>query len=213
MQLSETSADNVAYLQDLGTLYDSGSATHHLTLYRAQSGALVFGAGAPQFSWGLDNYHTNWTTGGLRVRPEISGPVSALQQAMVNLLADMGVEPGALTTDLVLAEASQDRTAPRSHIIEPQAGTVVASEVTIKGTATDSEGVVGAVEVSVDGGQTWRAAVGTSAWEYTWKPSPSSAPIEIASRAVDDSGNLEVSNDRIVLFLSPTEPVHAARAR
>ncbi len=213
MHLSETSADNVAYLQDLGTLYDSGTATHHLTLYRAQSGAFVFSAGAPQFSWGLDNYHTNWTTGGLRVRPEISGTVGALQQAMVNLLADMGVEPGALSTDLVLAEASQDRTAPRSNIIQPQAGTVVASEVTIKGTAADSGGVVSAVEVSLDGGKTWRAAEGTTAWEYTWNPVRPSARFEITSRAVDDSGNLEVFGDPIALLLNPTEPVRAGRAR
>ena len=34
--------------------YGPGTATHHLTLYRAASGALVFGAGTVQWSWGLD---------------------------------------------------------------------------------------------------------------------------------------------------------------
>ena len=33
-RLSETTIDNVPYLQDNGTVYDSGTATHHLTLYR-----------------------------------------------------------------------------------------------------------------------------------------------------------------------------------
>ena len=34
-----------------------GTATHHLTLYRRPSGALVFGAGTVQWSWGLDDQH------------------------------------------------------------------------------------------------------------------------------------------------------------
>ena len=49
-ELSETSTDglgsSLATIQDYGHLY-AGSApvTHHLTIYRAPSGALVFGAG------------------------------------------------------------------------------------------------------------------------------------------------------------------------
>ena len=42
------------YLQDYGGIYGSGVATHHMSLYRAPSGALVFGAGTVQWSWGLD---------------------------------------------------------------------------------------------------------------------------------------------------------------
>ena len=44
-------------LQDYGSTYASGTATHHLTLYKAASGALVFGAGSVQWSWGLDGNH------------------------------------------------------------------------------------------------------------------------------------------------------------
>ena len=43
--------------QDYGSTYGNGTATHHLTLYRAASGALVFGAGTVQWSWGLDATH------------------------------------------------------------------------------------------------------------------------------------------------------------
>src|SRR5262245_12693190 len=58
-----------------------GTATHNLTEYRAPSGALVFGAGTIQWSWGLDGVHDGGaTTPDLRV-----------QQATVNLFADMGV--------------------------------------------------------------------------------------------------------------------------
>ena len=67
--LSETTVDNVPYIQDQGTVYDSGTATHRLTLYRhktpkgaqqssnkggdleSPSGVLVFGAGTVQWAW------------------------------------------------------------------------------------------------------------------------------------------------------------------
>jgi hypothetical protein len=45
----------VDYLQDHGSTYALGTATHHLTMYRAPSGALVFGAGTVQWAWSLDN--------------------------------------------------------------------------------------------------------------------------------------------------------------
>ena len=70
IHLSETTVDNVAYVQDWGSVYDSGSATHHMTLYRAPSGALVFSAGSVQYAWGLDDLHTYFTTPSGRVRPE-----------------------------------------------------------------------------------------------------------------------------------------------
>ena len=45
-------------LTDNGSTYDSlGTASHSLTLYRAPSGALVFGAGTVQWAWGLDPAH------------------------------------------------------------------------------------------------------------------------------------------------------------
>ena len=42
----------------------------------------------------------------------------------------------------------------------------------ITGTATDGDGggIVGGVEVSVDGGQTWHPATGRADWRYTWTP-------------------------------------------
>jgi hypothetical protein len=44
--------------------YYSGNATatHHVTLYRAPSGALVFGAGTIQWSWGVDSNHGTYST-------------------------------------------------------------------------------------------------------------------------------------------------------
>ena len=57
IDLSSTTL-SVEKLLDYGSTYGPGQqATHHLTLYRAPSGALVFGAGTVQWSWGLDKEH------------------------------------------------------------------------------------------------------------------------------------------------------------
>src|SRR5205823_13159701 len=37
-------------------------ATHHVTMYRASSGALVFGTGTVQWAWGLDSHHDGTPT-------------------------------------------------------------------------------------------------------------------------------------------------------
>jgi Big-like domain-containing protein len=59
----------------------------------------------------------------------------------------------------------------------------------ITGTASDAGGgTVARVEVSVDGGATWSAATGTTAWSFNWTPTIP-GPVTIRSRAVDDSGN------------------------
>ena len=44
-----------------------GTATHNLTLYRHNSGALVFGAGTVQWSWGLDGTHDRGDTAAAHV--------------------------------------------------------------------------------------------------------------------------------------------------
>src|SRR5215470_5127402 len=115
-----------------------------------------------------------------------------MQQATVNLFADMGVQPGSLTPGLVSATASSDTTAPTSTITSPVPGAVIefGVPITISGTASDAGGgVVGAVEVSLDGA-TWHPASGTGSWTYTWTPTVV-GPITIRSRATDDSGNIE----------------------
>src|SRR5712691_8508753 len=60
IDLSSTTLNvNGYYLTDYGNTFGPGTATHNLTLYRASGGALVFGAGTVQWSWGLDSDHTN----------------------------------------------------------------------------------------------------------------------------------------------------------
>jgi hypothetical protein len=186
IRLSSTTVDVGSYLLDYGSTYGSGTATHRLTLYRYSSGALVFGAGTTQWPWGLDGQHDDY--------PLFNGvtiPDVRMQQATINLFADMGVQPGTLQSGLVPATASTDTTAPTSIITSPAAGSTVHGSMTITGTATDTGGgVVGGVEVSVDGGTTWHPATGRENWSYNWQPSALGAAT-IKSRAVDDSGNLQ----------------------
>ncbi|MEA5502812.1 DUF4082 domain-containing protein [Halotia wernerae UHCC 0503] len=186
VRLSTTTANGVEVLQDFGSTYASGTATHHLTLYKHSSGALVFGSGTIQWSWGLDVNHDNPDRGD-------STPDARMRQATVNLFADMGVQPATLQSGLLSATASTDTTTPSSTITSPTAGATVQtnSQVTISGTATDiGGGVVGGVEVSVDGGTTWHPAVGRASWSYSWTPE-TAGTVTIKSRASDDSGNIE----------------------
>jgi hypothetical protein len=63
--------------------------------------------------------------------------------------------------------------------------------VTVAGVATDAGGgVVGGVEVSLDGGATWHPASGREGWSYTGTATVSGSGL-IRARATDDSGNLE----------------------
>ena len=189
MDMSSTTSNAAEIFTDFGgTTQTNSTATHHLTLYRAASGALVFGAGTVQWAWGLDN-------GG-----STSATDTAMQQATVNLFADMGnVQPASLMAGLTAATPSSDATAPTSTITSPaqNANLSNGSAVTISGSATDAGGgVVAGVEVSTDGGTTWHPVTTMSTpntsvtWSYTWVAhgSPST---RIKSRAVDDSGNIE----------------------
>jgi hypothetical protein len=198
IKLSTTTASGLDVLQDYGSTYATGSATHNLTLYRAPSGALVFGGGTVQWSWGLDSNHDRG-----------SGAASTpMKQATVNLLADMGVQPGTLQSGLTLATASTDTVGPAAAITAPAAGATVqsGSATTVSGTATDTGGgVVGGVEVSTDNGATWHPAAGRGTWTYTWVPG-STGTATLRVRATDDSGNVGADTTRAVTIGARTCP-------
>lgn len=176
---------------------DVGGQRHHLTLYRHASGALVFGAGSVQWSWGLDGNHDR---GG-------STPDARMQQATVNLLAEMGATAATLQAGLVAAVPSGDATPPVTAIGFPLDGGRVSSgvPVSISGTASDVLGVVGRVEVSVDGGATWSTATGTGTWSFGWTPG---APgnVTLRARGVDDWGNLDGIGDSVAVAIDPAPP-------
>jgi hypothetical protein len=131
-----------------------------------------------------------------------------MQQATVNLFADMGAQPASLQFGLVLASASTDTAAPNSTISSPASGSGVPPSVplTISGSATDSGGgVVGGVEVSVDGGATWHPAAGRATWSYTWTPT-GNGTVTLLSRAADDSGNLETPTAGVTIVVGGPTP-------
>ncbi|WP_424630930.1 DUF4082 domain-containing protein [Bradyrhizobium sp. SYSU BS000235] len=200
VRLSSTTLDSEGfYLLDYGNTVGPGTATHNLTLYRAPSGALVFGAGTVYWSWGLSDSHDGDNIHGDTGTP--SDP--RVQQAMVNLFADMGIQPATLQSGLITGQASTDHTAPTSTINTPPSSVAATDRVTISGTATDAGGgVIAGVEVSTDNGASWHPATGDETWTYTFSPQVA-GNYTIRSRAVDDSINLESPSAGRTLSVAP----------
>mmetsp|Transcript_31756 Transcript_31756/g.64557 ORF Transcript_31756/g.64557 Transcript_31756/m.64557 type:complete len:940 (+) Transcript_31756:135-2954(+) len=149
MHLSSSALEHVQYLVDEGATYDTGSMTHHLALYKHQnSGALVFSSGTCRWSWGLDGHH-DLETGldvkvganayTLRVGVDSLRPDGdpTLQQATLNVLADMGVFPATPQKNLVVPSQSSDVTPPRIGEVAGQWPHVIAGVSVIHGTASD----------------------------------------------------------------------------
>lgn len=193
--LSSTTVDVNSLLLDNGNTTGPGTASHSLTLYRDPvSGALVFGAGTVYWTWGLDSHHDNEAT---PTDPNV-------QQAMVNLFADMGIQPQTLMQSLAIASQSTDHAAPTSTITSPTASVsyTAAQPITITGTAVDSGGgTVAVVEVSTDGGVSWHRATGFENWTYSWTPL-AGGTYDILSRAVDDSINMEAANTGMMITVA-----------
>ncbi len=202
-RLAATTIDNTLYCVHPGRSCETGTATHHAVMYRHKSGALVFGSGTLQWSWGLDSHHDTETGvpperqngASTRVGVDPNGPDRVIQQATLNLFADMGVQPETMQPDLIRAAASMDNVPPVSTFELPEAeASGVGGMVTIAGTAADGGGgVVAAVEVSLDGGATWHPADGRAEWSFSFDLGARGGQVSVLSRAVDDSGNIEAA--------------------
>ncbi|MBV9073275.1 MAG: Ig-like domain-containing protein [Acidobacteria bacterium] len=206
IDLSSTTLDvSPDLLLDYGATQGNGTATHNLALYRAASGALVFGAGTVQWSWALDSHHDQFSF-------QPPPPDINLEQATVNILADMGSQPATLQPGLSAASSSTDTAPPASSITSPTNGSTVhtGSALTITGTAADTGGgIVAVVEVSVDGGSTWHRATGQQNWTYSWTPTVLGSAT-IKSRAVDDSVNIETPSAGVTVSVTPAGLVSLA---
>ena len=205
IDLSSTTAEVPQLLDDYGSNYGPGTATHHLTLYRAPSGALVFGAGTVQWSWGLDGEHDRGTT----------APDPRMQQATVNLLADMGVQPGTLQARPCRRDANRP-TRRRRRRRSPARRRRRGRE---RDPGHDQRhrhrpaGETRAVRSAASRSRSTAAKPGTRRpgredWTYTWTPAATGSTT-ILARAVDDSGNLEIPGARS----ASTSSARPARAR
>lgn len=203
ISLSSTTLQVSTDLLDYGNTTGNGTATHNLVEYRDPvSGALIFGAGTVFWSWGLSTDHD-----------QVLGPPNPVdpnvQQATVNLLADMGVQPETLQASLIIATQSTDHTAPTAAITGMSTSTVLEGQtVTVTGTASDVGGVIGGVEVSTDSGSTWHPATAVvgkanTTWSYTFKAGASGV-VNIEARAVDDSLNLGAPGAGVPLTITPS---------
>ena len=211
IKLSDTTVNWNAVLVDQGNSTPPGTVQHSLSLYKAPSGALVFGAGTTFWTWGLSNEHDSSPYGA-----NIEN--ATIQQATVNMFADMGVQPGSLQSNLVLETQSTDVVAPHATIaISGSPTNVQAGQlVTITGTAIDDnntpstadDGAVAVVQVSTDGGTSWATATGSTSWTYKWIAS-GVGPHTILVRPIDDSLNFETTNANLAstsLTVDPAPP-------
>eukprot|EP01064_Diplonema_japonicum_P013104 TRINITY_DN2048_c4_g1_i1.p1 TRINITY_DN2048_c4_g1~~TRINITY_DN2048_c4_g1_i1.p1 ORF type:complete len:716 (+),score=153.75 TRINITY_DN2048_c4_g1_i1:40-2187(+) len=214
IRMSETTVDNVQMVFDAGAAYDSGTATHHLVMYKTESGALVFGAGTVQWMWGLDEMHDspsgmpNQITNEYNTRIGVDqlAPEPAIQQATVNLFKDMSVLPTTPESHITINPDEVPDTTPPTCTITAVEGAGEAYEVV--GSCTDpvadkQHGVVAGVEISFDG-KRWHPVLSPlGAHHVTWThPSPLSS--YVAVRATDDSGNTGVP-----ATYTPSQPLHS----
>jgi hypothetical protein len=203
VDVSSTTLQVSTKLLDYGNTTGNGTATNNIVEFRDPvSGALIFSTGTVFWSWGLSNQHDVYQGTLEPIDPSV-------QQATVNVLADMGVQPQTLQTSLLIASSSTDHTAPTSKITSVSTSSPTEGQtVTVTGTATDVGGVIGGVEVSADGGKTWHPATSnvgaaTEAWSYTFT-APGAGTYMLESRAVDDSINLETPSDGQSYTVKPT---------
>jgi hypothetical protein len=203
IRLSTTVGPTPELSRDFGMTVVPGTTEHHLTLYRASSGALVFSAGSIQFAWGLDDFHDGNT----------EPPDSRMQQLVINLFADMGAQPRTLMSGLSAASASTDTQAPTATIISPTNGSSVAngSLVNLTGAAADAGGGrVAGVEVSTDGGSSWHPASGTTTWSYSFYAAGQGTQV-VRVRAVDDSANIGTVQATVQLNLTGNNNIFGNR--
>jgi hypothetical protein len=228
-------------MQDHGANYKgSGRMVHKLATYRYQPcrhaantnekncpSSLVFAAGTVQWAWGLSTWHDgdhitgkNFDTVNHGIYKQFHGnipPVDPeLQQATMNLLADMGSVPVTpsnfqprLEGDVMASTSSfsstsfridrdvdptfqytsptpsKDKTPPISTIQNAKIVRYDGWEVfTVTGIASDvgeNMGIVSSVEVSVDGGLTWKIGQltkGVGRQDVPWRMSISMARVE-----------------------------------
>ena len=162
IHLSETVVDNVMYVQDHGSVYDSGTGVHHLTLYRHNvSGALVFGAGTVQWGWALDGFHDSHrgfpahltNPANIRLFHDQTAPDRNIQQFTVNLLWDMGVQPDSLDDHLRHPLDEPHNNDPQCHFmsfkrVELDDGSHVA-DLEVHAMVPSGDGVIATVEVAL----------------------------------------------------------------
>jgi Bacterial Ig domain len=176
-----------------GTASDAGGGTVARVEVSVDGGA-TFSAATGTTAWSLS--FTPATPGQVRIRSRAIDNSGNTQDP-----------PAEITI------TAQDVTPPTSTITSPAPGATVSTgtTVSITGTASDAGGgTVARVEVSVDGGATFSAATGTTAWSFTWMTPATPGQVRIRSRAVDNSGNTQNPPAEITVTVRDSTPPTSA---
>ena len=186
VDLSTTVGSTPQYLQDFGlTVVARAPRTHHLTLYRAASGALVFGAGTIQWGWGLDQDHDGDNSNPRRRRACSRRP-STCSPTWRALPTHADGRPGRSRP------RPTDTQAPTVTVTAPGRRATIANgtPVTVTGTATDAGGgLVAGVEVSARRRRHLAPGHRHHVVDLHRHRCTATAPAAIQVRATDDSAN------------------------
>ncbi|MBN2053442.1 hypothetical protein JW905_00885, partial [bacterium] len=101
-----------------------------------------------------------------------------------------------------------DNVAPQSSVTSPEPGERVGLTVAVAGIASDNLAGVTLVEVSVDDGVTWTAAVSEDDWA-TWTygfQAGAEGSLVVMSRATDALGNVETPGSGVEIQVDGTAP-------
>ena len=163
-RLSTTTVNGAPVLTDYGSTFGTGHGHPPPDpLPAPASGALVFGAGTVQWSWGLDDQPRP-----RQRRPRRAHATGHGQPARRHGRPARHPAGGAGRRR---PRPATPRPQLHDHLSRRRAPAAGRPAGHITGTATDTGGgVVGGVEVSVDGGTTWHPASGRASWTYTWTP-------------------------------------------
>src|SRR5262245_26705876 len=93
--------------------------------------------------------------------------------SLIALVAGCGMtsRPNTPASPTPTPTPTPDTQPPTSTITSPRTGATVTIGITVTITGTSSDtggGSVARVDVSVDGGATYNAAMGTTTWSYNW---------------------------------------------
>ena len=198
-RLSETTIDVDKHLIDEGNTYVPGTATHSLTMYRHASGALVFGAGTSQWSWALDGEHDYFSGAGRHgARPaDPAGDGQPLRRHGRPAFDAPGRPRRRRGLD------GRDAAAVLDHL----AGSRHRGPRRRRPWSSAAPRRTPAAAWSPASRSPWTAARhgtppdGRTSWSYTWTVS-GFGNLQILSRAVDDSGNLEVAGPGVTVSIS-----------
>lgn len=179
-----TSPANGSYIKDL-PITISGTATDPESLGVEKVEVSTDGGQTWQDAMGTDNWSYTWTGASdgsyvIKTRATSSGSQVEVPGTGVKVTIDTGI--------------------PQSTITAPEDGaTVTGTQVEVTGTASDKEGNLAKVEVSIDDGVTWAEAEGAEGFTYSFPIPEVGGTYTIKSRATDQAGNVEIPGAGITI--------------